>query len=83
MREVHPPDRRRLLLLLRSPQHGVRPGVELGSGPCDSVRVGGFRDLLRHSRSGGEATEAEGLVAGKSVVDPPRDARGKLHYYCL
>lgn len=82
MRAVPLPDRlrrpRSLLFMLRGPQHGVRPGVELGRGPRDAVRVGGFRDLLGRPRSGGETAKAEGHVTGESVVDTPRDARGEL-----
>lgn len=52
--------------------------MELGRGPRDAVGVGRFRDLLGHSRSGGETAKAEGHVACESVVDTARDARGKL-----
>lgn len=74
----HGQQRSEVLLLLRNPERGVRSGVELGGGPRDLVRVGGFRHLLGHSRSGGEAPQAQGHVARKGVVHPAWDARGEI-----
>lgn len=67
-----------VFLLLRGEHLGLRHGVELGCGPRNAVRVCSICDLLGRSRPGGEAAQAEGHVAGESMVDSPRDAGGEL-----